>query len=118
MKGKRQPPEYRRLSFFISQTLLGDGILERLANLERGNAGRGDRDLFLRSGVAANASGTLLELERAKADELNLVALDERLGDGFENGVDTAFSLSFLEAPVFSATAAASSALFMFIPPV
>ena len=61
-----------RLSLYQSHSLLRNVILERLADLERGDTGSGDGDLFLGSGVAADAGGALLDLEGAEADELDL----------------------------------------------
>ena len=78
-----------RLSLYQSHSLLRNVILERLADFERGDTGSGDGDLFLGSGVAADAGGALLDLEGAEADELDLLALGKSLSNGLENGVDS-----------------------------
>ena len=73
--------------------LFCNGVLESLAGLEDGNTGSGDLDGFLGLGVAAHAGITALELKGAKANELNLVALLDSIGNGFHNGGQSLFSV-------------------------
>ena len=101
-------------SFYADLSLLGDGFLQSLADLEGGNAGSGDGDLSLGLGVAADARAALLDLKSTEADQLNLLTGDESTVMASKAAL-TAFSLSFLDRPAFSATAATSSALFMYL---
>ena len=54
----------------------------------------------------------VLGLKAAEADELDLVALAERLGDGIKGGVDGLFRV-LLGDGTFAATSAISSVLFI-----
>lgn len=87
-------------------------VLERLAGLEGRDLGSGDLDLGTGGGVAADALGAGLDLKRAKADELDLLAFLEGCGDGVESGGDDGFGFLLGNAGLFSG-AAMSSVLFM-----
>ena len=61
--------------------------IQGLAGLEHGHLGGGDLDLLFGLGVAAGALGTALDLERAEADQLHLVAVGQGAGDHIDGGV-------------------------------
>ena len=69
-------------------SLLRNGILEQLAGLEYGQDGGGDLNLLLGPGIPADAGGALLNLKRAEAHQLDLVALLQGLSDGVQHGGD------------------------------
>ena len=88
--------------FFSGYTeLLGDGVLQSLAGLENGQLGSGDLDLFLGAGVAANAGGASLGLERAKTDQLDLLTLSQGLGDDFQRSADNGLGVLLGQAGLF-----------------
>ena len=92
--------------------LFGYGVFEGFAGLEDGGAGGGDGDGLAGGGVAAGALVALLYVEAAEADDGDLAARGELLGDGLEDGVERALGI-LLERPDFSAAAAMSSVLFI-----
>ena len=59
-------------------------------------------DLGAGGGVAADALGAGLDLKRAKADELDLLAFLEGCGDGVESGGDDGFGFLLGNAGLFS----------------
>ena len=73
--------------------LLGNGVLQSLAGLEHGQLGSGDLDLFLGAGIAADAGSASLGLEGAKANQLDLLALSQGLGDDFDGSADNGLSV-------------------------
>ena len=95
--------------------LLADLVLERLAGLEDGNGGRGNFDGLFRLGVTTHTRLARFGLEAAEADQLDLVARTQNLGD-VSNVALTDFSASFLLMPHFFATSAINSVLFMTVP--
>ena len=66
--------------------------------------GTGDLDLGAGGGVAADALGAGLDLKRAKADELDLLAFLEGCGDGVESGGDDGFGFLLGNAGLFSSS--------------
>lgn len=68
--------------FFEKKFRLADGVLQRLAGLERRDLHRGDGDLLCRvAGVHAGASCTLADAERSETGDRNGGALLELLRD-------------------------------------
>ena len=73
--------------------LLGDLVLQSLASLENGNAGSGNLDGFLGSGVTAGTSFTLLGFEAAETNQLDLIAVCQSVSDGVDGSVQSLFSV-------------------------
>ena len=96
---KKPPPQnMRRWAQGGNPFLLVNGILQGLASLENGSLGRFDLDLLAGAGVAGNAAGTLANLEAAEANDLNLLASSQSLGDYFGEANDGQFGLLLVEA--------------------
>lgn len=89
-----------------------NSVLQGLASLECGQLGSLDGDLGTGLGVAALALGALADLESAKANQGDLVAALQGLGDDIESAVDSSLGI-LLGQICFSATAAISSTFVM-----
>ena len=78
--------------------LLVEGLLEGLAGGEAEVLGSRNSDRLTGCRVDAGALSSLLDLEGAEADELNLLTSGERALDGGENGVYSRLCFLLLEA--------------------
>ena len=70
-----------------------NSVLQGLASLECGQLGSLDGDLGTGLGVAALALGALADLESAKANQGDLVAALQGLGDDIESAVDSSLGI-------------------------
>ena len=72
-----------------------DSVLQGLASLKGRGLGSGNLDFLVGAGVTAGAGAALADLEGAKADQLDLLALLEGLGDDIDDGGDSGVSVLF-----------------------
>jgi hypothetical protein len=68
------------------------------ARPELGHSFRVNRYGLAGTGILPDAGATLPSRKYSKAPELNATAAGERIGDGFENGVDGGFGVAMIEA--------------------
>lgn len=78
--------------------LLVDAVLEGLASLEDRSLGGFDLDFLAGAGIAGSAGRPGLHFERAKADDLNLVAIGQGLGYNIDEGVNGLFGILLVGA--------------------
>ena len=81
-----------------------DGVLQSLAGLESGQLRSLDGDFLAGLGVAALACGALADLKGAEADQRDLVALLQGVGDGVQGAVDFLVRLASFATAAISST--------------
>jgi hypothetical protein len=82
--------------------LLGNLVLQSLAGLEDGSLAGSDLDGLAGTGVAGLTSLAVLDFKRAKADQLDLVTLDQSFGDGFQSSGQSQLGILLGQVGLFS----------------
>ena len=77
-----------------------DRVLERFAGLEARHVGRRDLDRRARLRVAALATGPVLDREGTEADQGNLIAFLQGLGDVVDDGVERTTRVGLVDVGV------------------
>ena len=93
----------RRLSLRLNEReLCLHSFLQSLASLEDRSLGSGHGELVTSAGIAGSTGCTILHFERAKTNELNLVALDQGIGYNIGESIQSLFGVTLVQTSFFS----------------